>query len=228
MRMISFDCAFRAVSFAAVALLAHAGSAHAQSVGLEPPSVAAYPADDTPAHGESAFTLIEHKAPRRAIGMARAEPAPQSALLPGSLWPSNGDIDRRPVSSSARDRVIVHIKAAEIRHGLPAGLLDALVAAESGYRPDAVSKAGAAGLAQLMPATARALGVIDRFDIRANLDGGARYLRAMIDKFTSISTALAAYNSGPGAVIRARGIPRNGETPNYVERVLRHWRPLLR
>ena len=224
MRMISFDCAFRAVSFVAVALVANAGTAQAQNMESEPPSVAAYPADDAPTEAESGFTLIEHKPPRRAIGMARAERAPRSALLQASRWPSNGEIHQRPLSSLARDRVIVHIKAAEIRHGLPAGLLDALVAAESSYRPDAVSKAGAAGLAQLMPATARALGVFDRFDIRANLDGGARYLRSMIDKFGSIATALAAYNAGPGAVIRARGIPRNGETPYYVDRVLGHWR----
>ena len=118
----------------------------------------------------------------------------------------------------------MHIHAAERRHGLPSGLLDALVAAESGYRPYVVSSAGAAGLGQLMPATARSLGVFDRFDVRANLDGAARYLRSMIDRFGSVATALAAYNAGPGAVVRAGGIPRNRETPTYVSRVLRHWR----
>lgn len=127
------------------------------------------------------------------------------------------------ISSAARDRVIVHIRAAERRHGLPVGLLDALVAAESGYRPDAVSSAGAAGLGQLMPATARSLGVFNRFNVQANLDGAARYLRMMIDRFGSVATALAAYNAGPSAVTRAGGIPSNRETPVYVSRVLRYW-----
>jgi soluble lytic murein transglycosylase-like protein len=80
------------------------------------------------------------------------------------------------------------------------------------------------GLAQLMPATARALGVLDPFDARMNVDGGARFLRAMLDKFGSVTLALAAYNAGPAAVMRARGIPANSETPTYVRKVLSAWR----
>ena len=228
MRTISFGRAFRAVSFAVIAVVANQGSAHAQSVAAEPLAIASYPAHAASGEVDGGFVLVEHKAPGHGLDAARDQATPRSSLLATSRQPGAGRIYRRPVSSAARDRVIVHIKAAEIRHGLPAGLLDALVAAESGYRPDAVSEAGAAGLAQLMPATARALGVFNRFDIRANLDGGARYLRSMIDKFGSISTALAAYNAGPGAVIRARGIPRNGETPDYVDRVFDHWRSLWR
>jgi soluble lytic murein transglycosylase-like protein len=133
---------------------------------------------------------------------------------------------RRPASSTSRDRVLALIRATELRHRLPAGLLDALVATESNYRPFAVSRAGAAGLAQLMPGTARDLGVIDRFDVRANLDGGARYLRAMLDRFGTITLALAAYNAGPNAVARSRGIPLNGETPAYVARVIARWRDI--
>ncbi|MGN7159482.1 lytic transglycosylase domain-containing protein [Sphingomonas sp. SAFR-052] len=79
------------------------------------------------------------------------------------------------------------------------------------------------GLSQLMPATARALGVLNPFDARANVDGGARYLRAMLDRFGSINLALAAYNAGPGAVLRSRGVPANGETPAYVGKVLAAW-----
>ena len=118
------------------------------------------------------------------------------------------------------------VTAAEFRHALPAGLLDALIAVESAYRPGAVSAAGAAGLAQLMPDTARSLGVVDRFDILASIEGGARYLRAQLDRFDSIALALAAYNAGPGAVRRAGGIPRNGETPDYVSKVLAAWSAL--
>lgn len=115
------------------------------------------------------------------------------------------------------------VAEAECRHELPSGLLDAIVIQESRYSPVAVSPAGAAGLAQLMPFTARDLRVENRFDPIANLDGGARYLRAMLDKFRSVPMALAAYNAGPGAVGRAGGIPRNNETPGYVRNVLGYW-----
>lgn len=122
-----------------------------------------------------------------------------------------------------RQRYWSHVAAAECRHGLPAGLLDAVVLQESRYHPAALSPAGALGLAQLMPATARGLGVADRLDPLANVDGGARYLRAMLEKFGSVPLALAAYNAGPGRVVSARGIPANRETPGYVRNVLSFW-----
>jgi hypothetical protein len=98
-------------------------------------------------------------------------------------------------------------------------LFQALVRVESAFNPDAVSPAGARGPAQLMPGTARALGVtID--DPRENLDGGARYLLAQIEAFGSLDLALAAYNAGPDAVRRFGGIPPYAETRAYVARVL--------
>jgi len=115
------------------------------------------------------------------------------------------------------------IREAEVRYRLPAGLMQALVWAESRFNPMAVSPAGAAGLAQLMPTTARELGVRDRHDPRQNIEGGARYLRQMLDRFGDVRLALAAYNAGPGAVARAGRIPQNGETPKYVNSVLRRW-----
>jgi soluble lytic murein transglycosylase-like protein len=115
------------------------------------------------------------------------------------------------------------IAEAERRYGLPPNLLRALIWAESRFNPMAVSPAGAAGLAQLMPATARELGVRNRHDPIASIDGGARYLRDMLKRFDAVHLALAAYNAGPGAVSRARGIPRNGETPQYVRTVLSRW-----
>ena len=115
------------------------------------------------------------------------------------------------------------IREAELRHRLPPGLLQALIWAESRFNPIAVSPAGAAGLAQLMPDTARELGVNDRHDPQQNIDGGARYLRQMLDLFGSVHLALAAYNAGPGAVTKAGGIPRNRETPGYVRSVLDRW-----
>jgi soluble lytic murein transglycosylase-like protein len=124
-------------------------------------------------------------------------------------------------SSFRRASYLPHVYAAEVRYALPKGLLDALLWTESRYNPLAVSHVGAAGLGQLMPATARELGVTNRFDPVSNIDGAARYLRQMLDRFGVVHLALAAYNAGPGAVTKAGGIPRNGETPAYVRNVLR-------
>lgn len=99
-------------------------------------------------------------------------------------------------------------------------LLEALVWQESRWREGAVSPVGARGLAQLMPGTARQMGV-DPNDPSANLEGGARYLRAQLDTFGGdIEKALAAYNAGPGRVQQAGGIPQIRETQNYVAAIL--------
>jgi soluble lytic murein transglycosylase-like protein len=118
-----------------------------------------------------------------------------------------------------RGEYIAVAKAAAARHGVPEDLFLRLVQQESGWNPNAVSPKGATGLAQLMPATASALGV-DISDPQENLDGGARYLRAMYDKFGSWRLALAAYNAGPGAVEEHGGIPPFAETRNYVIAIL--------
>jgi Transglycosylase SLT domain len=106
------------------------------------------------------------------------------------------------------------------RHGVPASLLLAVVAVESRFNPHAVSRAGAAGLMQLMPATAKDLGVKDPFDARENVDGGARYLAFLRKHFKDDALALAAYNAGPGRVMRAGNrIPDIAETRAYVVQV---------
>lgn len=128
-----------------------------------------------------------------------------------------------PAPSYRRAVYLPQVYAAEAQFRLPNGLLDALIWTESRYNPFAVSSAGAAGLGQLMPKTARDLGVANRFDPRANLWASARYLRQMLNKFGMVHLAVAAYNAGPGAVERARGIPLNGETPAYVRSVLEFW-----
>ena len=171
------------------------------------------------------FSLVEH---RNSLPVSapvlpdEAASTPRGGKLRGLLQPTlwRGGF----AQPAGRERFLTFVRAAELRHALPEGLLDALVAVESAYRPDVVSRAGAVGLAQLMPATARALGVLDPFDPRANIDGGARFLRAMLDRFGSVALALAAYNAGPGAVVRAGGIPGNAETPGYVQKVLAMWR----
>jgi soluble lytic murein transglycosylase-like protein len=109
--------------------------------------------------------------------------------------------------------------------GLDAALFRALIKAESGWNPNSVSPKGAQGLAQLMPATARELGVIDPFDPRENLRGGAKYLKQMIEQFGSVELGLAAYNAGPGAVRRHNGIPPFAETQSFVRRILGEDRP---
>lgn len=110
-------------------------------------------------------------------------------------------------------------KAAARKHDVPEDLFLRLVQQESGWNPSAVSPKGATGLAQLMPDTARLLRV-DINDPEENLEGGARYLRMMYDRFGSWRLALAAYNAGPLAVEEHGGIPPFDETQNYVKAIL--------
>lgn len=110
-------------------------------------------------------------------------------------------------------------RAAARRHDIPEILFLKLVKAESNFDPDARSHKGAIGLAQLMPGTAGMLRV-DPFDPEQNLDGGARYLRMMREKFGSWRLALAAYNAGPGAVETHGGVPPYAETRNYLKVIL--------
>lgn len=171
-------------------------------------------AADPQSFASTVFQLVEHR--------SRAPDTP--AVLPPSGKPSSAASVPTSAHLPGRDAFLAFIRAAEIRHALPEGLLDALVATESAYQPRVISSAGAIGLAQLMPATARALGVLNPFDPRSNVDGGARFLRLMLDRFGSVTLALAAYNAGPGAVARAGGVPSNAETPAYVRKVLALWR----
>lgn len=103
-------------------------------------------------------------------------------------------------------------------HGIPEDLFLRLVQQESGWHPGAVSPKGAIGLAQLMPDTARLLGVDPR-DPHQNLEGGARYLRAQFERFGTWDLALAAYNAGPEAVARYGGVPPYAETQGYVRAI---------
>lgn len=119
---------------------------------------------------------------------------------------------------AAAQQWVPHIEQAARRHDLDPRLLAALVKQESGFRADARSHAGAIGLTQLMPGTARELGV-DPHDPIANLNGGARYLSQQLDRFGSVPLALAAYNAGPGRVAAAGGVPQISETQHYVRNV---------
>jgi soluble lytic murein transglycosylase-like protein len=105
-------------------------------------------------------------------------------------------------------------------YSVPANLVHAVIEVESGYDERAVSRAGAKGLMQLMPETARRFNVNDPFDARQNIEGGVRYLRQLLDQFP-LKLAVAAYNAGENAVRRFRGVPPYAETRGYVARVLR-------
>jgi hypothetical protein len=108
------------------------------------------------------------------------------------------------------------------QHGVSAGLIESVIRIESAFNPTAVSPTGAGGLMQLMPQTAAALGVRNRFDSRENISGGVRHLRYLLDRYHgNVQMALAAYNAGQAAVDAHRGIPPFPETRAYVERVLR-------
>lgn len=107
------------------------------------------------------------------------------------------------------------------RFGVDNELVAAVITHESGGDPNAVSPAGAIGLMQLMPSTAKALGVKKPFDPEENIRGGTKYLRSLLDRFNGdVRLALAAYNAGPGAVRKYKDVPPYAETRNYIKRIL--------
>lgn len=175
------------------------------------------------------FTLVVDSRP--------IDPAPWLAAgrLPGATGAvaATGQPESAAPAAAAFDAVAGQIPyAAEIRGAaLDAGidplLLASLVRTESGFRPDAVSPAGALGLAQLMPFNVRSLGVADPFDPGQNVRAAARYLANNLHLYGRVDLALAAYHAGKGAVARAGGIPDSPTTRGYVTRVLGRWSDYL-
>lgn len=153
---------------------------------------------------------------------AAAEPdwrAAGGAIFPAAPHaPEGDDAPARLPESDQPYRTAVD--AAADRHGIDPKLLHALVTVESAYRTRAVSPAGAGGLTQLMPQTAAALGVQDRFEPGPNLQGGADYLARQLLRFRDLRLALAAYNAGPERVARAGAVPDIAETRAYVDAVV--------
>ncbi len=132
--------------------------------------------------------------------------------------PPNGQY-RLYLPSQNTNRVDALIQHYADRFTLDRHLLKAIIKVESDFNPLVVSRKGAQGLMQLMPETAREVGVRNPFDASESIFGGALYLRKMLDTFDHLDLALAAYNAGPGAVRRHSGIPPYEETRNYVKRV---------
>lgn len=130
----------------------------------------------------------------------------------------------RPAPGSP-DRYDVIIADAARRHGVPTALIKAVIKAESDFDPQTVSRRGALGLMQIMPANLEILEVADPFNPQENIMGGVRYLKAMLERFDQdLQLALAAYNAGPGVVEQYRAIPPFPETRHYIQKVLRFYR----
>ena len=164
-----------------------------------------------------------------AVSPSQADAAAQPVLVEGLSLPESAIADPARHAAGVPPRYSAKIAELAVRFDLSPSLLEALVWQESRWRENAISPVGARGLAQLMPGTARYLGV-DSADPFQNLEGGARYLREQLDRFDgNLEKALAAYNAGPGRVERAGGVPNIRETRNYVAaimgRLANHSRP---
>lgn len=153
-------------------------------------------------------------------GNAPSQPEPVSRLAEGPAVPAAAVASPAANAAAVPQAYAARVRELSARYDLSPALIEAVVWQESRWRAGAVSPVGARGLAQLMPATARSLGV-DPDDPLANLEGGARYLRQQLDRFGGdLEKALAAYNAGPGRVEQAGGVPRIRETQTYVAAVL--------
>ncbi len=147
--------------------------------------------------------------------------APQTSLKNALTEATAVQANTQPTSKSQILNVVSQISK---KHGVDEKLVQALIKQESGFNPKAKSKSGAIGLMQLMPATAKNMGVKDPYNTVQNVEGGVKYLKSMLNKYNgNVILALAAYNAGPGAVDKYSGVPPYKETQNYVKNILANY-----
>lgn len=155
---------------------------------------------------------------KETLWQAAKKDAHESAAIP----PSNQSASISLKQAERLADYAPHIQASAKKHGVPVELICGVILQESGGNAKALSPAGAKGLMQLMPATARRMGVKDILDPAQNIEGGTKYLRFLLDKFDgNVELALAGYNAGEGAVVRyGNKIPPFAETQKYVPKVI--------
>lgn len=166
--------------------------------------------------------MIEAPRPGKDVRVSKVTETPTHIRRILDSTPATGATSASPIAArtAAAAPYADLFAQAQRSYGVPAALLSAVAKQESGYNPRAVSPAGAQGLMQLMPGTAKGLGVANSFDPAQAVDGAARMLRDLTRRFGSTELALAGYNAGPGAVLKYNGIPPYPETQRYVRSVM--------